>query len=747
MKTIYAISAIMFMALLIGCTPNDNLVYNYDDEPLLYTEQAYPDNTGEIVQLTVNGTTITCEKINDEYIFQGDILLQPSTRGAVYAEGNLWPENTVYYTINTNLPNPERVTQAIDYYHTYTNLNFVERTNQANYIDFIYDANGCSSFLGMIGGKQLIRLADWGTKGTVIHEIGHAIGLLHEHSKAGRDQYINIVEENITSGTLHNFEEFTSSYPNTSGFDFGSIMLYSSYAFSKNNQPTIVKKNGKTFNAQRIRMSEDDLSIVNLLYPATDGYTLAQRTILEALSGTYECDDIPFGFIFSEKYDSPDQRLLDFAEQGQQTVTVHGKGQMSIIEYEYLGLFLEFYFQIQEDGESLIIYGKSNEEEGYIRMNFSLDDVSFSGFKIYSLEDDETEWITFTKVTNPYGLTEAQENVLDVLDGVFYVQGEEDSGSITFVPNDPPEVIEENVEEGILIKATSHGRIINADDDAIELNYYVWKNGEMISMFSELNDDFFSIEGYLEIISPTSFKLGFIDEDDDIVWATFIKEGSESDTFTDSRDGNVYKTVTIGEQTWMAENLAYLPSVVGPVKLSYTIPYYYVYGYDGANVSAAKATDNYSTYGVLYNWPAALTACPAGWHLPSDAEWAQLETFLANNGYNYDGTTGLAIVAAGCDKIAKSIATDSGWRDSDYAGAVGNTDRPEYRNKSGFSALPGGNRDDSGAFLFIGLFGTWWSSSSSTDYALNRHLQYDDSAIYRLNYGKDYGLSVRCVRD
>jgi len=75
----------------------------------------------------------------------------------------------------------------------------------------------------------------------------------------------------------------------------------------------------------------------------------------------------------------------------------------------------------------------------------------------------------------------------------------------------------------------------------------------------------------------------------------------------------------------MAKNLAYLPSVVGPLTGSETTPYYYVYGYDGTDVSAAKATSNYTTYGVLYNWPAASTACPIGWHLPTDAEYREID--------------------------------------------------------------------------------------------------------------------------
>jgi uncharacterized protein (TIGR02145 family) len=63
------------------------------------------------------------------------------------------------------------------------------------------------------------------------------------------------------------------------------------------------------------------------------------------------------------------------------------------------------------------------------------------------------------------------------------------------------------------------------------------------------------------------------------------------------------------------------------------------YDYNGTSVTDAKATDNYKTYGVLYNWPAAKAACPPGWHLPTDAEWTALENYLIANGYNYDGTT------------------------------------------------------------------------------------------------------------
>lgn len=219
--------------------------------------------------------------------------------------------------------------------------------------------------------------------------------------------------------------------------------------------------------------------------------------------------------------------------------------------------------------------------------------------------------------------------------------------------------------------------------------------------------------------------------------------GGSDKSFTDSRDGNVYKTVTIGNQVWMAENLKYLPSVVGPGTGSNTTPYYYVCSYDGTNVADAKATSNYSTYGVIYNWPAAATACPTGWSLPSDTQWSEFENYLADNGYNYDGTTG-----GGREKIAKAMASTSGWLNSSKTGAVGNTDYPEYRNKSGFTAVPNGDRDINGTFGNIGGNGTWWSATvydASTAWA--RGLNYDIVYVYRSGGPKGLGFAVRCVKD
>jgi uncharacterized protein (TIGR02145 family) len=208
-------------------------------------------------------------------------------------------------------------------------------------------------------------------------------------------------------------------------------------------------------------------------------------------------------------------------------------------------------------------------------------------------------------------------------------------------------------------------------------------------------------------------------------------------TFTDSRDGNVYQTVTIGTQVWMAENLKYLPDVTEPGTGSQTQTYYYVYGYDGTKVTDAKATENYKTYGVLYNWPAAMTGatsstanpsnvqgiCPDGWHLPSDAEWKQLIDHL--EGSNKAGA-----------KLKESGTTN--W----------NKPNAGTTNQSGFTALPGGNRGSYGSFGLLGDAGYWWSATEgSSSSALYQDINCNNSHVYRQNASKDLGLSVRCLRD
>ena len=229
-------------------------------------------------------------------------------------------------------------------------------------------------------------------------------------------------------------------------------------------------------------------------------------------------------------------------------------------------------------------------------------------------------------------------------------------------------------------------------------------------------------------------------EVDSVIFYKPTIEETTTGTFTDARDGNQYNWVKIGDQIWMAENLAYLPSVnmVADGSEDAAGSYYYVYGYNGTNVADAKATANYTTYGVLYNWTAAMDGeassttnpsgiqgvCPTGWHLPSDAEWTELTDYLG-------GTS----VAGG--KLKETGTTH--WT-SPNTGAT---------NETGFTALPGGRRLSYGAFDSIGLYGVWWSATedNATD-AWNRYMSYYDSFVFRYYHlDKELGFSVRCVRD
>lgn len=204
-------------------------------------------------------------------------------------------------------------------------------------------------------------------------------------------------------------------------------------------------------------------------------------------------------------------------------------------------------------------------------------------------------------------------------------------------------------------------------------------------------------------------------------------------------DGYHYAVVEIGDQIWMAENLRYLPNVVGPSTESNTDPMYYVYGYSGNNVADAKATEFYKTYGVLYNWPAAMAGspgsttnpsgvqgvCPNGWHLPSDEEWDQLKSFL---GGNYTG-----------GKL-KEVGTEH-WASTNV----------DVTDEFGYTALPGGHRSIYGFHAYLAI-GYWWSTDCMLGHTgggascVKLSHQHNNLDSY-WNYPKEQGYSVRCVKN
>ena len=241
----------------------------------------------------------------------------------------------------------------------------------------------------------------------------------------------------------------------------------------------------------------------------------------------------------------------------------------------------------------------------------------------------------------------------------------------------------------------------------------------------------------------------------------------------DTRDNHVYRTVKIGDQTWMAENLAYLPSVNKPsATVGATVPLYFVLNYDGEDVAAAKATEEYKKYGVLYNWYGAMDQenaqggsadavpsgvqgiCPAGWHLPSKAEWQVLEDYVASqlppvkgNGW-YNDLDGEWVFDEDCKNVWSALAGKEGWSDSNAS-----QENPDLangpRDTFGFNGIPAGQCWQTGSFSLSESSATFWTTDMQTQgsgYVVLNNLQYG------LEYSKfgtqpQRGYSVRCLKD
>ena len=235
-----------------------------------------------------------------------------------------------------------------------------------------------------------------------------------------------------------------------------------------------------------------------------------------------------------------------------------------------------------------------------------------------------------------------------------------------------------------------------------------------------LGISFSGCEKDCELTPKDGFTIMGYDENGDIVFNPNITYGSITDI-----DGNTYKTVTIGTQTWMAENLKVTKYNDGIAIRNVTDNTAWRELTTGALCDYDNTPSNSETYGKLYNWHAVNTGklCPTGWHVPSDAEWTELTDYLG-------GTS----VAGG--KLKETGTTH--WA-SPNTGAT---------NETGFTALPGGSRNIYGAFGNIGYYGHWWSATEydATD-AWYRNMLSNRSGVSSYNVSKEVGFSVRCVRD
>jgi uncharacterized protein (TIGR02145 family) len=201
---------------------------------------------------------------------------------------------------------------------------------------------------------------------------------------------------------------------------------------------------------------------------------------------------------------------------------------------------------------------------------------------------------------------------------------------------------------------------------------------------------------------------------------------NKSDMIVTDIEGNIYKTIKIGSQIWMAENLktrqyndsTYIPLVIAGIKWKdLSTPGYCWF----ENDSATYSTD----YGALYNWYTVNSGklCPTGWHVPTDEEWTVLTDYLGGK-----GIAGGKLKEAG---LAHWAVPNQG-----------------ATNESGFTGLPGGYRGGGATFDQVGFNGYWWSSTELyTGIALSRGLDRDYNNVGGDTAEMPWGFSVRCVRN
>jgi uncharacterized protein (TIGR02145 family) len=300
--------------------------------------------------------------------------------------------------------------------------------------------------------------------------------------------------------------------------------------------------------------------------------------------------------------------------------------------------------------------------------------------------------------------------------------------------------------DDILVYTSLSSIQLNAKSDVPGTFVYTPSIGEVMSdvAIKELKVDFTPDDSLTYHSTSKTVKIN-------VVAGSLFNAKLTYGTMTD-QDGNVYKTITIGTQTWMAENLKTtkyndgtdIPNIDGTEWESTNKPAFWWFENKAANKDI---------YGALYNWHTVNTGklAPLGWHIPSDKEWTLLENYLISNGFNYDGTT--TGDRTNNNKIGKALASTTSWEPDNHEGTVGTVGYLTQCNSTGFSARPCGYTPPKPPYGVVYSVipykdGIWWcSTESSIDSSCTRYVSYNNVFIGKANEIKNYGLSIRCIKD
>jgi hypothetical protein len=274
MKVRKVVRALPFlMTLTAGCLPDFG-----DHSACAPPEDPTPESS-ELVSFSpelfgfLAPERLEVERRGERLFVEHDMALTPSS---IVTTGKLWDPREIPYRIHPDLPSAERVREATHAWEKATEglLHFREiapgEVPPPDFLEFIA-ADGCWSYVGRVGGRQEISLARECGRRASVHEIGHALGLWHEQSRADRDEYVSIRWCNIEDGKAHNFRKRKQGASDVGPYDYASIMHYPSGAFSKNRRNTIQSITATpVFPWSNGRISEGDRRAIGQLYGPRD---------------------------------------------------------------------------------------------------------------------------------------------------------------------------------------------------------------------------------------------------------------------------------------------------------------------------------------------------------------------------------------------------------------------------------------------------------------------------------------------
>lgn len=252
--------------------PPENLDDDDDSEAVeVIADDGYNDQHPNELDLSIYGSSLyripdygKTARLLEEYIpekssvnpeelgpyIEGDILIPQTSvilKNGLLSRSSRWPNGIVPYEIGGDFRERQLkvIQNAIKEYHKKTCIRFVPRTTETDYISIVNGKSGCWSSIGRVGGKQDVNLQTPGClskPGTAVHELMHVLGFLHEQNREERDSFVDIQYQNIKQAAYENFKKVSPTAAFGVPYDYGSVMHYSSKAFSQNGEPTIVAK-------------------------------------------------------------------------------------------------------------------------------------------------------------------------------------------------------------------------------------------------------------------------------------------------------------------------------------------------------------------------------------------------------------------------------------------------------------------------------------------------------------------------